>query len=133
MNASLKGVGKIPKGTMHAIWLLSMAIVLANGNKQCVHLIEDLRILWQSIHHKLLNLSVGFVALDEQVSCENTARIGAHDKHRLIARVEENRIGRLRPDSWDLEELSAQDRGVGSEHPIWPGAVGGAVPPTKPL
>lgn len=96
--------------------LLPPTEVLADMHDQRVELVEPTAVTrGMSLKHPS-NVFVLGVSTDPTVATEQSLRVGVYDEDRVLARVQENRIGGFRPYTEDREKLLPQlDRG-GREH-----------------
>ena len=133
MFENLRVVGECPQGTMRAIWIVPMTIVLSGGHQERMELIQHGRVLRKSIHDELLNGVVGFIPLEELVPGEDTSGIGIDDKNRLVACIEQDGIRRFGADALELKELPPQRPGIGAEHAARICAIALEIPAAKRL
>ncbi len=90
MFENLRVVGECPQGTMRAIWIVPMTIVLSGGHQERMELIQHSWVVRQSIHDEPLNRVVRLIPREELVPGEDASGIGIDDKDRLVACIEED-------------------------------------------
>ncbi len=110
-----------------------MAVLFPDGHKERMKFVEEVGVAWELVRDESLDRVVGLVPLHQMVSTENPSRVGIHDKDRLLPGVEEDGIGCLRADPWQVQQPVPEDGGAGPEHPSSVGSIPGHIPATEGL
>jgi hypothetical protein len=86
-----------------------------------VELVEERGVVGQVGHEERLDAGVVGVGRRQAVAREDPSGVGVHDEEGAPGRVEQDGVGRLRPDARDAAELASQRRqGPGEEPPEMP-------------
>lgn len=110
-----------------------MAVLFPDGHKERMKFVEEVGVAWELVRDESLDHVVRFVPLNQLVSAENPSRVRIHDKDRLLPGVEEDGIGCLRADPWQVKQPVSEDGGAGPEHSSSIGSVPGHIPATECL
>jgi len=94
-----------------------MAVALAGVDDEGVKFVEELMVGRQRGFESGAELFVGGFGMGEGVAFQNTAGVGVDDEHRVLACVEQNGIGSLRPDTAHTQQLCAKSSGRRCEKP----------------
>jgi hypothetical protein len=104
----LRGGKEWFEGTTLAEGLTFLTKMFAGMDDEGVVLVEERGVRREGSFEECADVLVGFFAMEEVVAFENTAGVGIDNKDRMTASVEENRVGGLRADAMNGQQLFAK-------------------------
>src|SRR5712672_187835 len=106
------------QGTLTAARIACSAILLSIANNQGVEFIIQRHLAGKAAFKKLADFFVTVRRLGQPMSLQHTPRVSVHHERRVLARIEQNSVCRLRPNAVDGQKLFAQRRRGTANHSI---------------
>src|SRR5712692_9344739 len=104
------------QGTLTAARIACAAILLSVANNQGVEFIIQRRVAGKAAFEEPADFFVALRRRSQSMSLQHSPRVGVHHKDWVIARIEQDSVRRLRPDTVDGQKLFAQRRRRHTKH-----------------